>query len=119
MLQPVIPIKGIVGFVAVCTQPVGSLFTIKLFELLRRGYDVAIGKIGNAEVDFIATTADEKKYIQVTESMMSEDVRKRELAPLQSIRDNYEKIVLSLEPGLDASYDGIKSENLIEWLLSE
>jgi len=50
---------------------------------------------------------------------MNEDVRKRELAPLQSIRDNYEKIVLSLEPGLDASYDGIKSENLIEWLLGE
>ena len=76
-------------------------------------------QIGSAEVDFIATTADEKKYVQVTESMMSEDVRKRELAPLQSIRDNYEKIVLSLEPGLDASYDGIKSENLIDWLLSE
>ena len=55
----------------------------------------------------------------LTESMMSEDVRKRELAPLQSIRDNYEKIVLSLEPGLDASYDGIKSENLIDWLLRE
>ena len=51
--------------------------------------------------------------------MMSEDVRKRELSPLQSIRDNYEKIVLSLEPGLDTSYDGIKSENLIDWLLSE
>ena len=50
---------------------------------------------------------------------MSEDVRKRELAPLQSIRDNYEKIVLSLEPGLNASYDGIKSENLIEWLLRD
>ena len=50
---------------------------------------------------------------------MNKDVRKRELAPLQSIRDNYEKIVLSLEPGLDASYDGIKSENLIEWLLGE
>ena len=77
------------------------------------------GKIGNAEVDFIATTADEKMYIQVTESMMSEDVRKRELSPLQSIRDNYEKIVLSLEPGLDTSYDGIKSESLIDWLLSE
>ena len=86
-------------------------------ELLRRGYDVAIGKIGDAEVDFIATNADEKMYIQVTESMVSEEVRRRELAPLQSIRDNYEKIVLSLEPGLDASYDGIKSENLIEWLL--
>ena len=96
-----------------------AIENVVYFELLRRGYDVAIGKIGNAEVDFIATTADEKKYIQVTESMMSEDVRKRELAPLQSIRDNYEKIVLSLEPGLDASYDGIKSENLIDWLLRE
>ena len=94
-----------------------AIENVVYFELLRRGYDVAIGKIGNAEVDFIATTADEKKYIQVTESMMSEDVRKRELAPLQSIRDNYEKIVLSLEQGLDASYDGIKSENLIDWLL--
>ena len=50
---------------------------------------------------------------------MSEDVRKRELAPLQSIRDNYEKIVLSLEPGLDTSYDCSKSENLIDWLLNE
>ena len=96
-----------------------AIENVVYFELLRRGYDAAIGKIGNAEVDFIATTADEKKYIQVTESMMSEDVRKRELAPLQSIRDNYEKIVLSLEPGLDTSYDGIKSESLIDWLLSE
>lgn len=96
-----------------------AIENVVYFELLRRGYDVAIGKIGNAEVDFIATTANEKKYIQVTESMMSEDVRKRELAPLQSIRDNYKKIVLSLEPGLDASYDGIKSENLIDWLLDE
>lgn len=89
------------------------------FELLRRGYDVAIGKIGNAEVDFIATKAEEKVYIQVTESMLSEEVRKRELAPLQTIRDNFEKIVLSLEPGLDTSYEGIKSMNLIDWLLCE
>ncbi len=49
---------------------------------------------------------------------MSEDVRQRELAPLQNIRDNYEKIVLSLDPGLDASYDGIKSLSLTDWLLS-
>ena len=89
------------------------------FELLRRGYDVAIGKIGNAEVDFIGTTANDKKYIQVTESMLSEDVRKRELAPLQSIRDNYEKLVLTLELGLDTSYEGIKVVNLMEWLLNE
>lgn len=96
-----------------------AIENVVYFELLRRGYDVAIGKVGDSEVDFIATTADDKKYIQVTESMLSEDVRKRELAPLQSIRDNYEKKVLSLEPGLDSSYDGIRSENLIEWLISE
>lgn len=78
---------------------------------------MSIGKIDNQEVDFIATTADSKVYIQVTESMQSEDVRRRELSPLQKIRDNYEKIVLSLAPGLDSSYDGIKSLNLIEWLL--
>lgn len=94
------------------------LENIVYFELFRRGYDVAIGKVDNAEVDFIATKADDKIYIQVTESMMSEDVRKRELAPLQKIKDNYEKIVLSLDPGLDSTYDGIKSINLIEWLLS-
>ena len=59
----------------------------------------------------------EKKYIQVTGSKQSEDVRRRELTPLQKIRDNYEKIVLSLNPGLYSSYEGIKSENLVEWLI--
>ena len=93
-----------------------AIENVVYFELLRRGYDVAIGKIDNQEVDFIAT-ADDKLYIQVTESMQSEDVRSRELAPLQKIRDNYEKIVLSLEPGLDTSYEGIKSLNLVDWLL--
>ena len=96
-----------------------AIENVVYFELLRRGYDVAIGKIGDQEVDFIATTADDKKYIQVTESMQSEEVRKRELSPLQKIRDNYEKIVLSLEPGLDSSYDGIKSIYLIDWLLAD
>lgn len=51
-------------------------------------------------------------------AMQSKDVRRRELAPLQKIRDNYEKIVLSLAPGLDSTYDVIKSFNLIDWLLS-
>ncbi len=95
-----------------------AIENVVYFELLRRGYDVAIGKVDNAEVDFIATKPDDKVYIQVTESMTSEDVRKRELAPLQKINDNYEKIVLSLEPGMDASYNGIKSLHLIEWLLA-
>ena len=49
--------------------------------------------------------------------MISEEARRRELTPLQRIRDNYEKIVLSMDPGLDSSYEGIKSLNLIQWLL--
>lgn len=96
-----------------------GLENLVYFELLRRGYDVAIGKIDNMEVDFIATSADEKMYIQVTEAMTSEEIRKRELKPLEKIRDNYEKIVLSLEPGLDSTYEGIKSVNVIEWLLND
>ena len=96
-----------------------AIENVVYFELLRRGYDVSIGKIDNLEVDFIATKADDKLYVQVTESMTSEDVRKRELAPLQKINDNYEKIVLSLNTGMDSSYDGIKSLNLIDWLISE
>ena len=86
--------------------------------MLRRGYDVAIGKINTQEVDFIGANATEKLYIQVTESMLGEEVRERELTPLKKIQDNYEKIVLSLDSGLDSSYEGIRSVNLIEWLLS-
>ena len=94
-----------------------ALENVVYFELLRRGYDVAIGKIDNTEVDFIANKADEKLYIQVTESMANESVRTRELAPLMKIRDNYEKIVLSLNTGLESTFEGIKSLNVLEWLL--
>lgn len=59
-----------------------TIENVVYFELLRRGYDVSIGKVDNSEVDFIATKVDDKLYVQVTESMTSEDVRKRELAPL-------------------------------------
>ena len=87
------------------------------FELLRRGYDIAIGKIGDTEVDFIATTADEKTYYQVTLNMQDESTRERELRPLKQIRDNYEKIVLTLDRNLITSYDGIKVVNLIDWMM--
>ena len=96
-----------------------AIENVVYFELLRRGYDVAIGKVDQAEVDFIATRADDKFYVQVTEPMTNEDTRRRELAPLQKIKDNYEKIVLSLDPGMDTSYDGIKSLNLIDWLIDQ
>lgn len=96
-----------------------ALENVVFFELLRRGYDVSIGKVDNLEVDFIATKPDNKLYIQVTESMTSEDVRQRELKPLQKIPDNYEKIVLSINTGMETSYEGIKSTNLMDWLIME
>lgn len=94
------------------------LENVVFFELLRRGYDVAIGKIDNREVDFIATKTDEKKYIQVTESMTSEETRKRELSPLEAIHDNYEKIVLTRDKTLFDDYNGIKIMNVIDFLLN-
>ncbi len=93
------------------------LENIIYFELLRRGYDVAIGKIDNQEVDFLATKADEKKYVQVTESMNAPETRERELAPLRKIRDSYEKIVISLECDLTQTQDGIKIIRALDFLL--
>ena len=93
------------------------LENIIYFELLRRGYDVAIGKIDSKEVDFIATKTDEKKYIQVTESMAAPETRERELAPLEKIADNYEKIVIAMEPGLMQDQAGIKIMSAIDFLL--
>ena len=92
---------------------------VVFLELLRRDYRVYIGKVGETEVDFVAEKPDEKIYIQVTESMLGEEVRERELRPLRLIQDNYEKIVLSMDRDYINSYDGIKSINLIDWLLSK
>lgn len=92
---------------------------IVFLELLRRDYRVYIGKVGETEVDFIAEKPDDKVYIQVTESMQSPETRERELRPLRLIPDNYEKTVLSMDRSFIHSYDGIKVENLIDWLLGE
>lgn len=93
------------------------LENIVFLELLRRDYRVYIGKMGDAEIDFVAEKPDDKMYIQVTESMQSEETRKRELRPLRMIPDNYEKIVLSMDRNYIKSYEGIKSLYLIDWLL--
>ena len=95
------------------------LENIVFFELVRRGYDVAIGKIDNQEVDFIATKTDEKKYIQVTETMNAPETRERELAPLRKIRDSYEKIVIALECDLTQTQDGIKIIRALDFLLGD
>lgn len=95
------------------------LENVVYLELLRRGYDLAVGKVDNTEVDFIATKYNEKMYIQVTESLQGEEVRNRELAPLEKIRDNYEKIVLSMDIDSGTTYNGIKALNIINWLLEQ
>ena len=90
---------------------------IVYFELLRRGYDVAVGKVGTKEIDFIATRDSEKIYYQVTEEMFAESTRERELAPLQAIRDNYEKAVIALNVSTTASVGGIRIIRLMDFLL--
>jgi predicted AAA+ superfamily ATPase len=95
------------------------LENIVYLELLRRDYRVYIGKVGETEVDFVAEKPEDKVYIQVTESMLSPETRERELRPLQMIPDNYEKIVLSMDRDFIKSYNGIKSLNLLDWLLDE
>lgn len=93
------------------------LENVVFFELLRRGYDVAIGKMGNVEVDFIAANSDEKIYYQVTQTISSEQTKERELRPLLKIPDNYEKIILTMDRGVSGTVDGIKIVNIVEWLL--
>ena len=90
---------------------------IVYFELLRRGFDVAVGKVGDKEIDFIATRDDLKVYYQVTDDMTAESTRERELAPLMAVRDNYEKIVIAMTTNSTASVDGIKIIRLMDFLL--
>jgi len=96
-----------------------SIENIVYFELLRRGYDVAIGKIGENEIDFIATNINSKIYIQVTESMANLGTRERELAPFYKIKDNFEKIVITNDESHLGIQDGIKIIRLIDFLLDE
>ena len=91
---------------------------IVFLELLRRDYRVYIGKFGETEIDFVAEKPNDKLYVQVTESMQTPETRERELRPLRMIPDNYEKIILSMDRDYINSYDGIKSLNLIDWLLN-
>ena len=96
-----------------------ALENIVYFELLRHGYDVAIGKIGENEIDFIATNINTKIYIQVTENMASSSTRERELAPFYKIKDNFEKIVITNDESYLGIQDGIKIIRLVDFLLDE
>ncbi|MFZ3130551.1 MAG: DUF4143 domain-containing protein, partial [Desulfosporosinus sp.] len=95
------------------------LENIVFFELLRKGCKVSVGKVNDKEIDFIAEKPDDKVYYQVTETMLGEDIRERELSPLRNIPDNYEKIILSMDRTFIKSYDGIKVKNIVDWLLED
>ena len=94
-----------------------SVENIVFFELIRRGNRVAVGKYGSAEVDFVARRQDVITYYQVTADMTAKETFEREMRPLRSIHDNYEKIVLTLDRFSTGNYDGIKVVNVVDWLL--
>ena len=92
------------------------LENIVYFEMLRRGYNVKIGKVDNLEVDFVCKKNDETIYIQVSYLLASEDTKEREFSVLENIKDNYPKYVLSMDE-FNMSRNGIKHVNLIEFLI--
>ena len=96
-----------------------SLENIVFFELLRRGFKVNVGKNGDAEVDFVAQKQGVLHYYQVTADMTNEDTFDREIRPLQSIKDNYEKTILTMDHMTPGDYEGIKVVHLLDWLLEK
>ena len=97
----------------------GILENVVYNELVLRGYKVYIGKSENFEIDFIAEKNAEKLYIQVSYLLVDSDTVKREFRPLKQIKDNYRKIVLTLDDTNDFNDEGIEKKNLIEWLLDK
>ena len=95
------------------------LENVVYLELLRRGYKVNIGKTLDYEVDFIVENPNEIKYYQVTQSLKESSVLERELRSLESIQDNYEKIILTMDRSINKDYNGIKVKNIIDFLLEE
>lgn len=93
------------------------LENIVYLELLRRGYEVYVGKIDTLEVDFVAQKSNEMIYYQVALSVHDEKTLQRELRPLQAIRDHYPKIILTMDEEPEEQYDGIRRINARDWLL--
>ena len=93
------------------------LENVVYLELLRRGYRVNIGKSKDYEVDFVAENPNQIIYYQVAKTIVEEKVLKREIRGLESISDNYEKVILTMDRTLNNDYNGIKVVNLIDWLL--
>ena len=95
------------------------LENVVYLELLRRGYDVAVGKVGDMEVDFVASSPDGLFYVQVAASVRDPKMLERELRVLQKINDNYPKVILTLDEDIDADYEGIRRKNALRWLIDK
>ncbi len=93
------------------------LENVVYLELLRRGYEVHVGKAGDAEVDFIAINDEGEEYYQVSRTVMEEKTLRRELAPLESIHDHNPKYLLTMDFVPMVSHNGIKQMNALDWLL--
>ncbi|MBE6070258.1 MAG: ATP-binding protein [Clostridium lundense] len=94
------------------------LENVVYLELLRRGYTVNIGKTDKGEIDFIATRQNEKVYVQVTQTIGSEETEKREYERLLDIRDNYPKYVLTTDDFAGGNYEGIRTMHVADFLLN-
>lgn len=95
------------------------LENVVYLELARRGGEIYVGKIGDAEIDFVVVQGERKAYYQVSLSVRDEDTMKRELEPLQAIQDNYPKYLLTLDNDPQIFHDGIKQQYVMDWLRRE
>lgn len=95
------------------------LENVVYLELLRRGYQVFVGKWDELEVDFVAVHQEGTLYVQVAATVRDENTLQRELRPLQHINDHYPKIILTLDDDPNADYAGIRRLNALEWLLGK
>lgn len=95
------------------------LENIVYLELIRRGFDVYVGKVNELEVDFVAMDGKKIMYYQVAATVRDENTLKRELSSLERITDHYQKIILTLDEDPEADYNGIRRINVLEWLIEK
>ncbi len=107
-------------FLGTRSTDVGHILeNVVYLELLRRGYEVYVGKVNDTEIDFVAMDNKKTMYFQVAATVRDKSTLKRELRPLQSINDHYQKFILTLDEDPETDFDGIRKVNALDWLLGD